>query len=190
MRILLIGNEPRAMLLLEQHCRATLGHRLTHLATVDSIPAATARLEEAPFDAVLLDPDLVQSGGLELPSPRNKRAFSTIIVSAYTDLSLRAYDYGALDFVPKPVSRERLAMALRRVVPRDQSAEPPDQFLAVRRVGRIDLVPVNDLLYVEGADKYSELVLTNGRRSLYGKCLGRLEAMLESSPISPKIAVA
>lgn len=181
MRILLVANEPRATLLLEQHCRAILGHRLTLLATADSIPNATARLEEADFDVVLLDPDLVESGGLELPSPRNKRAFSTIIVSAYTELSLRAYDYGVLDFVPKPVSRERLAMALRRVVPQDESAGPPDQFLAVRRKGRIDLVPVNDLLYVEGADKYSELVLTNGQRSFSDKCLGRLEATLPPS---------
>jgi len=67
-------------------------------------------------------------------------------------------------------------MALRRVARHPQPAEPPDQFLAVRRMGRIDLVAINDLLYVEGADKYSELVLANGQRSFYDKCLKRLEA--------------
>ena len=51
-------------------------------------------------------------------------------------------------------------------------------FLAVRRYGRIELIAVDDLLYVEGADKYAELVLTNGRRSFYDQCLGRLEARL------------
>jgi len=181
MKILLVDSDPRATPLLEQYCRAILGQRLAHLATADSIPAATARLEETAFDLVLLDPDLMQGDGLELSVPRTGREFQTIIVSANTDLSLRAFEYGVLDFVPKLVSRERLAMALRRVARHPQPAEPPDQFLAVRRMGRIDLVAINDLLYVEGADKYSELVLANGQRSFYDKCLKRLEATLPPS---------
>jgi len=45
----------------------------------------------------------------------------------------------------------------------------PRQFLSV--IG-------DDLLYVEGSDKYAELVLTNGRRKFYDQCLGRAEASL------------
>ncbi|HUL54074.1 MAG TPA: LytTR family DNA-binding domain-containing protein [Opitutaceae bacterium] len=178
MKILLIGHEPRAMSLLEERCRAILGRRLTHLATVDSISAATACLEKMAFSVVLLDPDLVQGDALESPLLRGRSAIRTIIVSANAELVLPAFERGVLDFVPKPVSQERLAMALRRVGEQEQSAEPPERFLAVRRTGRIDLVPLDDLLYVEGADKYSELVLTNGQRSFYDKCLGRLEAAL------------
>ncbi len=44
------------------------------------------------------------------------------------------------------------------------SAVLPEQFLAVRGHGRIDFVAVDDLLYVEGSEKYAELVLTNGQR--------------------------
>ena len=181
MKILLIANDPHATLLLEQYCRAILGPRLTHLAAADSIPAACALMEAAAFDVVLLDPDLMPGEGLELPAPRTNRAFRTIVVSANTELSLRAFEYGVLDFVPKPVSRERLAVALDRATRQAESGEAPELYLAVRHLGRIDLVPVSDLLYVEGADKYSELVLTNGQRSFYDKCLGRLEATLPST---------
>ena len=68
--------------------------------------------------------------------------------------------------------------------PPGPSAEPektPHQFLGLRRFGRIDFVPLDDLLYVEGADKYSELVLVNGQRNFHDKCLGRLEATLSPS---------
>jgi len=181
LRVLLVDSDPRATLLLEQYCRAILGQRLAHLATADSFPAAAARLEAMPFDVVLLDPDLKQSDGLDLLSRQTGRPFQTIIVSATTDLSLRAFEYGVLDFVPKPVSRDRLALALCRVARPREAAEPSDQFLAVRRRGRIDLVAINDLVYVEGADKYSELVLANGQRSFYDRCLGRLEATLPPS---------
>ena len=83
-----------------------------------------------------------------------------------------------LDFVPKPVSPERLARALCRVGPRAEPDKHSNQFLGVRQFGRIDFVPVDDLLYAEGADKYSELVLVNGQRNFHDKCLGRLEAIL------------
>ena len=57
-------------------------------------------------------------------------------------------------------------------------AAPPEQFLAVRGHGRIDLVAVDDLLYVEGSDKYAELVLASGQRKFYDRCLGCAEAAL------------
>jgi DNA-binding LytR/AlgR family response regulator len=176
-RILVVNNDTGEALLLERLCRAILASRLEHIAIADSVLGAAAQLAEVAFDVVLLDPQLLPSDGLDLLSTRTECAFQTIIVSARTDLALRAFDYGVLDFVPKPISRERLARALRRVAPRS----PSNPFLAVRRLGRIDLIAVDDLIYVEGADKYSELVLANGQRNFYDKCLGRLEATLPRS---------
>lgn len=179
MKVLVVDREPRAASLLEEHCRALLSHRLEQLTTADSVRTALARLGETAYDLVLLDPQLERNDGLDLLSPQTTaQAFQTIIVSARTDLAMRAFDHGVLDFVPKPVDRERLSQALRRFPRQLKPAAPPGRFLAVRRLGRIDLVAVDDLLYVEGADKYSELVLASGQRSLHDKCLGRLEASL------------
>jgi DNA-binding LytR/AlgR family response regulator len=51
-------------------------------------------------------------------------------------------------------------------------------FIGVRRFGRVELIPLDDLLYVEGSGKYAELVLSNGQRSFYDQNLGRLESRL------------
>jgi two-component system, LytTR family, response regulator LytT len=181
MKILAVENESRGALLLEQLCGSILQDRLERFAAADSLTAATARLGETAYDVVLLDPDLQRGNGLELLAARSVHSFQTIVVSARTDLALRAFDCGVLDFVPKPVERERLARALRRVPAAPAPAAASQPFLAVRRQGRIDFVDVDDLLYVEGSDKYSELVLNNGRRNFYDKCLGRLEATLPRS---------
>jgi len=130
---------------------------------------------------VLLDPELQGGDALRLLSAKSPRAFQTIIVSARTELALHAFECGVLDFVPRPVSQDRLALAMRRASRRTDPSAGAEPFLAVRRLGRIDLVAIDDLLYVEGADKYSELVLTNGQRSFYDKCLGRVEAALPRS---------
>ena len=181
MKILVVDHDPHATLLMEQYCRAVLAGKLERFTVADSLPAATARLGESVFDVVLLDPHLPHRDGLELLSGWIGRPFQTIIVSAHADLAQRAFDYGVLDFVPKPVSQERLARALCRVGSRSEPDKTSRQFLGVRHFGRIDFVAVDDLLYAEGADKYSELVLVNGQRNFHDKCLGRLEATLPPS---------
>lgn len=181
MKVLVVDSDPRAALLTEQLCRSILADRLGSVATVDSLEAAATRLSETAFDVVLLDPQLPQNDGLELLANHSLRAFQTIIVSAHTGLALAAFEYGVLDFVPKPAGRDRLEKALRRVARRPQAADRDELFLAVRRAGRIDLVAIDDLLYAEGADKYSELVLANGQRNFHDKALGSLEATLPHS---------
>jgi DNA-binding LytR/AlgR family response regulator len=178
MKILAIDNEPRATRLLEEHCRAILTNRLERFTTADSLPAATTRLSEASYDVVLLDPQLPRSNGLDLLASQRVRALPTIIVSARTDLALRAFDYGVIDFVAKPVNRDRLAQALERIKEQSSAPSPAEQYIAVRRLGRIELIAVDDLLFVEGADKYSELVLANGQRNFHDKGLGQLATTL------------
>jgi DNA-binding LytR/AlgR family response regulator len=181
MKILLIDNEPRMAAALEQHCRAILTTRLEQFAIANSPGDAASQLNATAYDVVLLDPQLQGVNAMAQLTTRTPRSYQTIFISARPDLAAGAFDYGALDFVPKPVVRERLARALHRAERRPDHPAPPDQFLAVRRLGRIDLVAVDDLLYVEGADKYSELVLANGRRDFYDQCLGRVEASLPAS---------
>ncbi len=181
MKILAIDHERPSLPQLEQHCRAIFGSKLEYFAGADSYEAAIDRLGETAFDVVLLDPRLPGHDGLALLTNRTVLASQTILISDNTDLAVRAFDLGVLDFVPKPMNRERLAKALLRVRPHRRAAGTEEQFIAVRRLGRIDFVPVDELVYVEGADKYSELVLTNGQRSFYDKCLGRLEVTLPRS---------
>lgn len=184
MNILALTADEAEARLLEKHCRAILATRLERFTSVESCAAAGPRFDAAAFDVVLLDPAPQPDDGLHLPATPEGRGLPTIVVSARTELAMRAFELGVLDFVPKPVSRERLATALCRVAPRAPAPAGPvvdGRFIAVRRFGRIDLVAVDDLLYVEGSDKYSELVLANGQRSFHDKCLGRVEAPLPRS---------
>jgi len=178
MRVLIVEDEPLLARRLERFCREILGDRLESMRVANLFSEASARLDESPIDLLLLDLNLHGRDGMELLAASVAGSFHTIIVSANTDQALRAFEYGVIDFVPKPFSQERLAQALHRVTDRESRTAGAAKFLAVRKHGKVELVPIDRVLYVEGAGAYAELVLDDGRRELHDKTLEKLHALL------------
>jgi two-component system response regulator LytT len=178
MKILIVEDEPLLARRLERLCREILGTRLESIRIATVFSEASARLSESPIDLLLLDLNLHGRDGMQLLAASVAGSFHTIIVSANTDHALRAFEYGVMDFVAKPFTRERLEQALQRVSEREARAATAAKFLAVRKHGRVELVPIDRVLYVEGAGAYAEIVLEDGRRELHDKTLEKLHALL------------
>ena len=178
MRVLIVEDEPLLARRLERFSQEILGERLESIRVATLFSEASARLDESPIDLLLLDLNLHGRDGMELLAHSVAGSFHTVIVSANTEQALRAFEYGVIDFVPKPFSKERLAQALQRVTDRDGRAAGAAKFLAVRKLGKVELVPVDRVLYVEGAGAYAEMVLDDGRRELHDKTLEKLHALL------------
>jgi DNA-binding LytR/AlgR family response regulator len=173
-RILAVDADSAHASLLGRHCRAILAHRLKGYDVAATCEAAAARLAESAFDLVMLDPGGRRGDGFTLIAKKHVPAERVLVVSAHTDLAMRAFDYGVVDFVPKPVQRARLARALGRLEARHQPTLPGGPFLSVRRTGRIDLVPLDRIAWARGADKYSELTLVCGRKEFCDRSLSEL----------------
>lgn len=178
MRILIVEDEAVVARRIEQFCRRILGDRLESLRVAETFDAAGVALAEAPIDVLLLDLNLAGRDGMALLESNVAGSFHTIIVSANAEHALRAFEHGVIDFVAKPFMEERLAEALRRVTDPTGRSPHAARFLAVRKQGRIELVPIDDVLYVQGADDFSELVLGNSRRELHDKTLEQLQKIL------------
>jgi two-component system, LytTR family, response regulator len=117
---------------------------------------------------------------------------AAIFVTAYDEYAMKAFDVHAVDYLLKPVGRERLDAALKRA--RDRigkkmppahelaaSARPPQQFLeriVVKDGTRVVLVPVAKLDYVEAQDDYVALA-TKGSKHLKQQTIASLEAGLD-----------
>lgn len=178
MRVLIVEDEPLLAQRLERFCREILGERLESIRVATLFSEASARLDESPIDLLLLDLNLHGRDGMQLLASSVAGSFHTVIVSANTDHALRAFEYGVIDFVPKPFSKERLAQALQRVTEREGRAAGAAKFLAVKKYGKVELVEIDRVLYVEGAGAYAELVLDDGKRELHDKTLEKLHALL------------
>lgn len=144
----------------------------------EEIDAARAYLDRHETDLLLLDLNLNGRDGFGLLREWVACSFQTIVVSANADRAIEAFEYGVLDFVPKPVCRERLEKALLRASEFQGPAPTALRYFSVRHAGSFRLIEASDVLYLRGAGKYSELVLRDGSTVLHDKSLEQLSLIL------------
>jgi two-component system response regulator AlgR len=120
-------------------------------------------------DVVLLDVQMPGRDGTQLAAELRLRtpAPAVVFVTAHAEHALKAFDLEAVDYLTKPVKRERLQAALRRVAQRLGAPAPASAVAAkveedgpvivVSDRGRIIRVPVADVLYMKAELKYVTL---------------------------------
>ena len=149
------------------------------IETCATLDAASSRLADGRVDVLFLDLNLNGQDGFDLLADATASPFHTVVVSAHTDRALEAFEVGVLDFVGKPFNAARIQKTMARL--RGARADHPAASLAVRSAGRIELVPVADVAYVQAAGSYSELVLRDGTVRPLSKSLDRLLCVLPST---------
>ena len=181
MNILIIEDESRIAKRIERMTREILGNTIQSLEHINTLHGALKFIENNSLDLLFLDLNLNGKNGFDMLATAVSESFHTIVVSAYKDQAITAFEYGVLDFVPKPFNRDRLEQALNRVVTRGKIATNQIKVLAVKKRGKILLIPIEDLLYIKGAGAYTELFLANGKKELHDKSLEKLEQLLSQT---------
>lgn len=178
MKILIVEDEARIAKRLERMTRAFFEKTLIRLEVFNSLEDGLNRILKVQFDLVLLDLNLNGSDGFKLLQTAVAESFDTIIVSAQKNDALRAFEYGVVDFVPKPFNSERLNLAFRRALSKVKFNNTGVQFLAIKNRGAINLIKISNVIYVKGAGVYSEIVVDNGNSKLHDKTLDQLNQLL------------
>ena len=179
MKVLIAEDERVPARRLERKITEILGDRLQSMVLKETLQEAEAYLLDKPIDLLFLDLNLNGQDGYDLLKMAAAGAFKTIVVSANTDRAIDAFQYGVVDFVGKPYDLDRLKTALARVESQARS-QVPAKYLSVRKFGKVELIPIDKVLYFQGAGDYVEIHLTDGRVELHSKTLETLETMLPS----------
>jgi DNA-binding LytR/AlgR family response regulator len=127
-----------------------------------------------------------------------------VFVTAYDQYAVDAFERGAVDYLLKPVARERLATTLQRVaaraaqglpdaaqvatllrqlalgMPRSESAEPPLGWITASVGKETRLIMVEDIAYFRAEQKYTTVVSRDGE-ALLRKPIRELLAVLDPS---------
>ena len=149
----------------------------------DDIDNAESFLSENTIDVLLLDLNLMGSDGFTLLKSNLAAAFHTIIISAYAEKAIEAFEYGVLDFIAKPFTKERLIQAFERLLHNRKNEYPSAKYLSVKKAGEIQLISIEDINYIQADGHYTWLNLSSSdevmpTKVLHSKNIEKIEQLL------------
>lgn len=172
MRVLIADDEPLA--------RERLATLLAEIGDAEVVAQASdgreaiVLCEERQADCVLLDISMPVMDGLEAARHLSNllQPPAVVFCTAYDDHALAAFEASAVDYLVKPVRKERLAAALDRArrftgerfreVADRLPTQPRRTHICARIRGNLKLVPVDEVLYFLAEDKYVVVHWTGG----------------------------
>jgi DNA-binding LytR/AlgR family response regulator len=155
---------------------------------------AIAAIDAHAPDIAWLDIRMPATSGLEVAQRIGHRCH-VVFVTAYDEYAIAAFEHGAVDYLLKPPSAERIAKVVARLKSRLASA-PLDltallQQLAARDDGgplrwiraslgaSMQMIAVEDVAYFRAEDKYTKVVTATGGEALIRKPIKELYEELD-----------
>jgi DNA-binding LytR/AlgR family response regulator len=178
MHILIVEDELPTAEDIQQMVKKILKKESLTIHIETTMDSALSYLHEKPIDLLLLDLNLHARDGFELLKDIVSRSFHTIVISGNIGRAIEAFEYGVLDFIPKPHTEERLKVALNKIDSGHASDGHALKYLSVRKGAEIQIIPVEDVRFFKAANIYVELHLKNGHIEVYDKLIKKLTSLL------------
>jgi DNA-binding LytR/AlgR family response regulator len=164
---------------------------VAHVDASASGEDALGKLARRRYDGVFLDVRMPGVDGLELAGVVRRFGDppAVVFVSAYENAAVEAFELHVLDYLVKPVSRQRIEEAIRRVATETGRRTAPEAEPAPSaglipvsnlRGGGTRLLPRSEVLYLEAQGDFVRIVSEGGGRYLLRSSLGDLAARWEA----------
>ena len=113
LRAFIVDDEPIARKVLREELESL--NRVQVVGEAENGQAALAQIQIARPDIVFLDIEMPVMGGFEFLSHLNRGVLPAIVmVTAYDEHAIHAFEAGAIDYLLKPISQARLKQTLER----------------------------------------------------------------------------
>lgn len=170
---IIVDDEPQAL----QKLHRLLGEHEDHIQVVGEAAdglAAVEAIERLSPDVAFLDIEMPGLNGFGVLDSVPKDKWPAIVfTSAFEHYAIRAFEVHAVDYLMKPINRERLAECIARLdgtphrAPETQPGEvirqPRLERILVRRASKLLVIRVEDVAVFESEDKLVYVRTAEGR---------------------------
>ena len=190
-KTILIDDEPLARSIVLEYLQSYAEVEVLQ-ACNDGFEGVKAIAQHKP-DLIFLDIQMPKINGFEMLELLDKMP-SVIFATAFDEYAIKAFEANAVDYLLKPFSKERFSQAINKW--RDKSAgqseiavetllqSPVKQAeeatrIVVKTNGEINIVPVQDIVYIEAFDDYVK-IFTKDTYFLKKKTMNYYEEVLSA----------
>ncbi len=137
--------------------------------TFDNAKSVLENIKSLDVDVIFVDINMPVMSGIELVDHLRqlKLNYHVVFITAYDDYAIKAFELNAVDYILKPVSKERMAQTLKRIkVEMDeerydlkinqlmqQISKGKPEHLCFHRDGKIVPIKLSDIIYVMAENK-------------------------------------
>lgn len=121
-------------------------------------------IDELEFDFCILDIEMPSMNGLEVAKKLNK---PVIFTTAYKEYAIDAFDLHAIDYIQKPVQKERLEVAIQKAFLRIEKTSPKKEYISINSDKGKILLYFNQIQYITISENDSRdkiVYLENGTK--------------------------
>ncbi|MDX2442854.1 MAG: LytTR family DNA-binding domain-containing protein [Bacteroidales bacterium] len=145
-------------------------------------------------DLILLDIKVPRISGIEIVELLDYKP-EVVFVTAYDEYAIKAFEMNAVDYLMKPFSRDRFALAVKRVLSRIDQGDTGSvssytamrhangeylKRIVVKSKSNIHVIKLEELIYLEAMDDYV-MIYTEGQRYMKQRSLKYYEEHLNPS---------
>lgn len=187
MRVLIVDDEFNA----RRAVRKLVGDRfpeLNFLNDATSVNEAIEIIKEDQPDIVLLDVQLDKQLSFEIFDEVTLENTQVIFITAYDNHALDAFEHGAINYILKPIRKEKLYTAVEKAIEQvRRESQEQTRFDTNERFNKIlipgnktsKVIDVSTIVFAQAEGVYCHIYLSNGGKELLTKPLNYLEERLK-----------
>jgi two-component system, LytTR family, response regulator len=187
-RVIIVDDERLARRTMRLHL--TAHPEIEVVGEAASVEQALSLIRAAKPDAVFLDIQMPGKSGFDLLAML-EQPLNVIFVTAYAKHAIRAFEINALDYLLKPISQERLAVAVNRLLDGTLHDPKTDVESPLNQLVDTDIVwintshhgyflPVENIIAIHAEGNYSRLIICCKKDSYVRRTLSEWEIILPS----------
>jgi two-component system, LytTR family, response regulator len=190
MKAIIIDDEPLARSIVKEYLQSFPQIELVQECN-DGFEGLKAIQVHRP-DLIFLDIQMPKINGFEMLELMDSSP-AVIFTTAYDEYAIKAFESHAVDYLLKPFSKERFHKAIQKWLLSgnvtlekknsesllESAAQSPaqSQRVVVKNAGKIKIIPVEEIHYLEAADDYVKIHTKDGSH-LKNKTMGHFEKVL------------
>lgn len=193
MKIIIIDDEPLARSIIKEYLQYHPDLEL--IAECNDGFEGVKAIQQMQPDLIFLDIQMPKINGFEMLELIEEPP-AVIFTTAFDEYAIHAFESHAVDYLLKPFSRDRFDKAIlkwrqfnKTISPKDHltpllesvSNSPAEHHrVVVKLAGKIRIIPIDDIHYLEAADDYVKIHTKDGS-FLKNKTMGHFETVLNKN---------